>query len=201
VVETPALPAPAPAPPIERPPVEVPVLPVPHTQSVAPPRIEAPSIPAEKSLPAEVPLTPTPPPTMERAAPRAPEPAEVPRKVESEVPMKVQPSLRELPLRTPSPAGVPRETAPSTTYDPTAAPPSVDLDAVRKRAGQMAREGSGNRALLPFPMPAPPEHKTKEQIAIENARKPDCRTAYKGLGLLAVAPLIANEFGEGTCRW
>ena len=37
--------------------------------------------------------------------------------------------------------------------------------------------------------------------AIENARKPDCRTAYKDLGLLAVVPLVANEFGEGTCRW
>ena len=65
----------------------------------------------------------------------------------------------------------------------------------------MAREGHGNRAILPFPMPPPPERKTKEQIAIENARKPDCRTAWSGLGLAAVVPLIANEFGEGNCRW
>jgi hypothetical protein len=37
--------------------------------------------------------------------------------------------------------------------------------------------------------------------AIEKARKPECKDAYKDLGLLAVLPLIANEFGEGNCRW
>jgi hypothetical protein len=79
--------------------------------------------------------------------------------------------------------------------------PRIDLDAARATARAVAREGSGNRALLPFPMPPAPERKTKEQIAIENARKPDCKDAYKGLGLLAVVPLIANEIGEGNCRW
>jgi hypothetical protein len=65
----------------------------------------------------------------------------------------------------------------------------------------MAREGVGQRALLPFPMPAPAERKTKTEEALDKARKPDCRTAYKDMGLLAAVPLIANEFGEGTCRW
>jgi hypothetical protein len=211
-VETAVIPVPV-TPPAERPaieapivsvpPVEVPALPVLPTQSVTPPRIEAPSAAPEKSAPAEVPLAPAPPPAVERATPRVPD-REVPREAQPERPMNAQPAPRELPLRTPSPSTVPRdsgEAAPSGTYDPTAAPPRVDLDAFRKRAGQIAREGSGNRALLPFPMPPPPERKTKEQIAIEKARKPDCRTAYKDLGLLAVAPLIANEFGEGTCRW
>lgn len=81
------------------------------------------------------------------------------------------------------------------------AEPRIDLEAAKARAREIAREGSGNRALLPFPMPPAPEKKTKEQIAIENARKPECKDAYKGLGLLAVVPLIANEFGEGNCRW
>ncbi len=81
------------------------------------------------------------------------------------------------------------------------APPTLDLDAMRKRAGQIAREGSGNRAVLPFPMPPVPKKKDKMQQAIENARKPDCRNAYSALGLAAIVPLIANEFGEGTCRW
>ena len=66
----------------------------------------------------------------------------------------------------------------------------------------MAREGSGQRALLPFPkLPPREERKSKEAIAIENALKPDCRTAYSDLGLLAVAPLVLNAFGEGTCKW
>jgi hypothetical protein len=117
--------------------------------------------------------------------------------------MRAPPTPRAAPIDAPAPATVPRDDRKdpaSTTYDPTAAP-SIDLDAVRKRAGQIAREGSGKRAILPFPMPAPPERKSKEAIAIEKARKPDCRTAFKDLGLLAIAPLIANEFGEGNCRW
>ena len=77
----------------------------------------------------------------------------------------------------------------------------IDLEAAKARAREIAREGTGNRALLPFPMPPAPERKTKEQIAIEKAWKPDCKDAYTGLGLLAVVPLIANEFGEGSCRW
>ena len=50
-------------------------------------------------------------------------------------------------------------------------------------------------------LPVPPKPKPKMEDAIEKARKPDCRTAYKDLGLAAVVPLIANEFGEGSCRW
>ena len=83
--------------------------------------------------------------------------------------------------------------------DPTK--PSLDLDALRKRAAEITRQGTGNRAALPFPMPPVPKPKSKLEQAIENARKPDCRDAYKDLGLLAVVPLVANEFGEGTCRW
>jgi hypothetical protein len=72
---------------------------------------------------------------------------------------------------------------------------------MRRRAAELTRQGTGNRALLPIPMPPVEKPKSKLEQAIENARKPDCRDAYKGLGLLAVVPLIANEFGEGTCRW
>ena len=50
-------------------------------------------------------------------------------------------------------------------------------------------------------MPPVEKPKSKMEEAIEKARKPDCRTAYKDMGLLAAVPLIANEFGEGTCRW
>ena len=84
-------------------------------------------------------------------------------------------------------------------YDPTK--PSVDVEAAKRRAGEIAREGIGQRALLPFPMPAKTPPKSRMETAIENARKPDCRNAYANLGLLAVVPLLANEFGEGTCRW
>jgi hypothetical protein len=94
-----------------------------------------------------------------------------------------------------SPPAAPRES----DYDPTK--PSVDPEAAKRRAGEIAREGMGQRAILPFPLPAKAPPKTKMETAIENARKPDCRNAYANLGLLAVVPLIANEFGEGSCRW
>ena len=92
-----------------------------------------------------------------------------------------------------------RPAEPAKDYDPTK--PALDPDALRRRAGQIAREGPAGRSLLPFPMPVPPKPKTKLEDAIEKARKPDCRNAYKDLGLAAVVPLIANEFGEGNCRW
>jgi hypothetical protein len=193
----------------------------------APPPV-VPAVPSVERAPVEVPALAAPPPPVERAPPasaveRAPPPSAVERA--PALPPVERPALR--PLETDSPRAPPSEPlttmppepgasafkppvpagespgeghdAPSTTYDPTSR--GLDLDAVRKRAGQIAREGSGARALLPFPMPPAPERKSKEALALEKARKPDCRTAYKELGLLAIAPLIANEFGEGSCRW
>ena len=89
--------------------------------------------------------------------------------------------------------------APSRDYDPTQ--PRIDLDAARRRAGELARQGTGNRAAFAFPMPPVEKPKSDLEKAIEKARKPDFRTAYKDMGLLAVVPLVANEFGEGNCRW
>jgi hypothetical protein len=201
-IEAPAVPAlPASTPPVAQPPIEVPPIPVATPANLAPPTIEPPPMPVEKPRPAEAPAVPAAPP-IERLEPPAPI-REVPVKRESELPkVDVAPRLAA-PL--PGPSESPFRSAPKTApgaqqdYDPTA--PALDIDAVRKRAGAIAREGSGQRAILPFPMPLKPEHKTKTQIAIENARKPDCRNAYASLGLAAIIPLIANEFGEGTCRW
>ncbi|MEP7068498.1 MAG: hypothetical protein ABI789_04620 [Usitatibacter sp.] len=180
-VETPVVPVAPATPPVERAPVEVPPLPVPLPESVAPQL----------------------PPAIERIAPAPSIQRDAPARIErAPAAPTTQPELRSPSLPSPvapAPAFRSREQDPSSGYDPTA--PALDLDAMRKRAATMAREGSGNRAILPFPMPAPPARKTKEQIAIENARKPDCRTAYQSLGLAAVVPLIANEFGEGSCRW
>ena len=141
---------------------------------------EAPKAPTalERALtpPAEsIPSAPSPAESASRAAPPAP----VTREPES--------PFRRAPAQ------------PDSTYDPTK--PSLDLDSLRKRAAEITRAGSGNRAVLPFPMPPVAKPKSKLEQAIENARKPDCRDAYKDLGLAAVVPLIANEFGEGSCRW
>jgi len=195
-IETPAVPAIPITPPVERAPVEVPAIPVPSVESIAPPRTEAVPKAEEKAPVQEIPAAPTPPPAPQRAQPQV---QEAPARIEREPPVTATPPVRSPPFSATLPSQ--RDDAPSTNYDPTAAPPSLDLDAVRRRAAALAREGTGNRAALPFPMPPLPERKTKEQIALEKARKPDCRTAWQGLGLAAIVPLLANEFGEGNCRW
>ncbi len=197
-------PAPPPpiAPPAERPPVEVQSIPIPRVESMAPPRVEPETRPVERAPPEEMSVAPKTPPSAERVQPPSAPAPTPPKAIERALP-KDETSLRPSPFRpaapgadTPFPRG---SDQPSSNYDPTAS--SVDLDAARRRAGQLAREGTGNRALLPFAMPPLPKPKSKLETAIENARKPDCKTAYQSLGLAAIVPLIANEFGEGNCRW
>ena len=183
--------------PAEAPPIPAPLLqPLPQVQeraalpplerAVLPPIEPAPAVPAAQPAPA-APETRR-PPVPETTRPAVPDAPSGPTLRD---PMERAPPSPESPFR--------RRDEPAGTLDPTR--PALDPDALRKRAGELAREGTGQRALLPFPMPpiAPP--KSKLETAIENARKPDCRDAYKALGLAAVVPLIANEFGEGSCRW
>src|SRR5438477_134713 len=81
--------------------------------------------------------------------------------------------------------------------------PRIDLDAARKKAArEIAREGSGSRGVFTVPSPPLPEKKSKEAIAMEKAVKPDCRTAYANIGLLAVPALVASAIAaDGSCRW
>jgi hypothetical protein len=191
------------------PPVEIAPAPAPpRPAAIEIPAIDAPPLPqarapdAAPALAPPVDVQPVAPPAAPVAAPQPGAPA-------GEAPAEPRrPAARETPAAA-RPAESPRRDSP--LFDNRKAPaadgpvpgdaPRIDLEAAKARARQIAREGTGNRALLPFPMPPAPERKTREQIAIEKAWKPDCKDAYKGMGLLAVVPLIANEFGEGTCRW
>lgn len=212
-VETPRIPAPmmqpmptiqerATLPAIETPviriPVETPSIPAPLMQPIAPLQERAMTLPPVERTPdlaTPPPAQPTvrepipPPPATTRTPPapdtssRTPAPPATTRDPIQESPFRSAPAAREAPR----------------DYDPTK--PSLDLDQMKKRAAELTRSGTGNRALLPFPMPPVEKPKTTMEQLIENARKPDCNDFYKGLGLLAVLPLIANEFGEGTCKW
>ena len=201
-------------PPVEAPvirvPVETPQIPAPLMQPITP-LPERSSLPPVERLPepppAAIPEPPKAPPAIQQA-PAAPEATRPTPRIE-QAPLDKGPpdASRARPEQNPPPAAArpesPQESpfrrSEPTDYDPTK--PSLDLDAMRKRAAEITRQGTGNRALLPFPMPPVDKPKSKLEKAIENARKPDCRDAYKDLGLLAVVPLVANEFGEGTCRW
>ncbi len=205
-IETPALPEPEviATPPVQETPLPTSTLPVPDV-SAAPPVAKAPEKPpqAEQTLkPSEIP-TPVVPP---QAAPATIEPPAA-TTIEPAAPAAPAPATTAPPAPAPpAPAPSPPEEAPSLfrrggEEPPRATKPPLDLDTIRDRVGEITREGSGQAAILAFPMPPVPPRKSKLEQAIENARKPDCRTAYQGLGLAAVVPLIANQFGEGTCRW
>ena len=80
----------------------------------------------------------------------------------------------------------------------------VNLDAARRRAREIASEESTSRGVLPVFNAPPPaaERKTRLGEGIEKAAKPDCRTAYAGLGLLAIFPLMASTVSDTmNCRW
>ena len=81
-------------------------------------------------------------------------------------------------------------------------PPAITAESLRKRAAEIAREGSGTSGVLNL-VPPPPPLERKDTLAegIAKAAKPDCRTAYGGMGLLAVVPLVASTVGNGGCRW
>jgi hypothetical protein len=78
--------------------------------------------------------------------------------------------------------------------------PPIDMEAARQRAREIASEATSTRGILPA-LPPPPERLSKESHALEKAIKPDCRTAYAGMGLLAVPVLVASTIGDGGCRW
>jgi len=104
------------------------------------------------------------------------------------------------------PAGRP-DAGPQVGYDvatapgPPASAPRLNLELPRLRGGQLSRLGGAG--VLPL-LPRPPELPDKLARDIDKAAKADCRTAYQGLGLLAVVPLAADALGGGKgsgCKW
>lgn len=191
--------------PLELTPRVAPFVPAPLDRLTAP-RIEPQLEPAPTlAAPAAAAPSDTAPSSIERAAPpSAPAPPSgVPAQGPAPDASAAPKADAELPrLRLGAPAGdddifKPRRDAGAIPGD---GAPALDLDAARKRAREIASEATGTRGILPA-LPPPPERKSKESIALEKAIKPDCRTAYAGMGLLAVPALVASTIGDGGCRW
>jgi hypothetical protein len=202
------------APPVELPPRAVPAAPAAPIEPVAPARIErelAPpvDIPAPRRTPAE---TATQPPRT------APAPAAVPRSLPGETPPPAERTAPPVaPARPQAQPAVPLPPSRFGTPDadeemfkprrdigtPPSQSPRIDLDAARKKAArEIVSEGAGSRGVFTLPSPPPLEKKSKEAMAMEKALKPDCRTAYASMGLLAVPVLVASAIAaDGSCRW
>jgi hypothetical protein len=79
-------------------------------------------------------------------------------------------------------------------------PPYLDLQGARKAAVEDALQRAGSRGLVQLQL-SPPEREPKEIRPLEKAVKPDCRTAYASLGLLAIPALMASAIAGTGCRW
>lgn len=202
---------PAPTPPVETlPPTPSLVTPPSPTRPVQQP-------PVESTIPA-----PSEPPTL--AQPPEPKAADVPLPAPPVVPSIAPPPVTSVPAApavppSESPAVTTETRPPAATADapggaeavparvpdiaaaaesPASAPPPLNLQLPRARGGEIS--GRPAPGLLPL-LPRPPERPSKLATEIENAAKPDCRTAYSAMGLLAAAPLAANAATGSGCRW
>ena len=170
------------APPVELPPRVAPTVPAAPIERLAPPTIE------RQLPPAEVPL-----PRAERPAPAIAPPAS---------PLPSAPGLSPRPPSGPD-AGEEIFKPRRDTATPPGDAPHIDLDAARKKAArEVVSEGAGSRGVFTIPSPPSVESKSKEKMPLEKALKPDCRTAYANMGLLAAPVLIASAIAaDGSCRW
>ncbi len=204
-------------------PRDVPMPPIAPLEPIAPPKFERNLAPVELVTPQKAPAE-TPPATEREAAKAAPN---APR-TEAVAPPRERPASVPAPGKAPSaPAPARSEAAPggelprlrygapdvddevfrSRRDGPAPAaesggPPAITAESLRRRAAEIAREGSGSSGVLNL-VPPPPPIERKDTLAegIAKAAKPDCRTAYGGMGLLAVVPLVASTVGNGGCRW
>jgi hypothetical protein len=80
--------------------------------------------------------------------------------------------------------------------------PMVDLAAARQAARQIAREEGKNLVALPKRKPVVDPNGDRQVVdPIENARRGDCKTAYSGMGILALIPLAKDAITGTGCKW
>jgi len=78
--------------------------------------------------------------------------------------------------------------------------PHLDMKAARATARLIDKHRKDG--LVAHPTPDPPLQRDERlERAIERARRPDCKSAYSGLGLLAVIPLAKDAVTGTGCKW
>jgi len=159
-----------------------------------------------------VPATTAPAPATPQAAPPAAQPSAPPVTTPGvEAPAAPKAPVDELPprLRFPGPAALPHSDVDSEVFKPRVinppsepgGSPTVNIDAAGRRARELVAEESRSRRVVNVLPPPPRDYRSKLAEDMEKSFKPDCRTAYAGLGFLAVIPLVAATVGDGGCVW
>ena len=218
----PAVAAPVPSPI----PVEVPAAPVspavqapvetPLRAPAAPERVTTPEptpapAPAAQAVPVPPPVTPAPAPAAVKS-PATTEPADNGGRSTAPATQATRDAEPAPAQRSPAPAsdgqarpaagnpdagariGSDRATPPTAP----ASAPTLNLELPRARGALPSTLGT--RGVLNL-VPPPPERKSKLAEDIEKAGKTDCRTAYNGMGPLAVVPLAIDAVRNGGCKW
>jgi len=216
------------APPVTVPPREIPIAPIAPIERIAPAKVDRELSPPVTVPPREIPVAPVapierlvspqidrvlaPPVILPRAAPVAPVERIVPPEGTREAGAAAQSPPHPEPATTPpsrlrfgSPevedeVFKPRGAVVTPSPNPGGAP-RIDLEAARRRAREITSESSGSRGIVSLVPPPPAERKSKLAEDMEKAAKPDCRTAYAGLGLLAIPALVGSAIGNGGCNW
>ncbi|MBL8521771.1 MAG: hypothetical protein JNK75_14030 [Betaproteobacteria bacterium] len=164
--------------------VEVP----PALEKVATPKVEKEFAPAREYARAEP----------ERPAPDARPPAATPAAPPArDTTAAAVPSSGESAIV--SPRADPR--LPTFSTPPPASLPRTDLDGLKDRARQIAREGTGPRTAIPFFTAPPPPKKEVEKAFDKALKRPECKDAYADLGLAAIVPLVRDALTEKGCKW
>lgn len=193
--------------PAPRPPAGAPAAPL--QIWLAPPRPAQPVQPETPVAPA-LPRARAAAPASTRARGHAPEHAteHAPEHAPAHAPEHTPERASETPAVITAPPASTRDTfavpqaAPATPDAGTDAAPTVDIAAARQAARRIAHEESSNMVVLPKRKPVVDPNADRQVIdPIENARRSDCKTAYAGMGLLAVIPLVVDAVRQSGCKW
>jgi hypothetical protein len=187
--------------PVAPPPIETPVRP-PAPPEAQRSNLEPPPAPAQATRASPSPASPVATPAEANDSTRRPPPAGAPtssREPESAAATRTPADSGRAPASVGSPdagsrVGTDRATPPSAP----ASAPTLNLELPRARGALPSTLGS--RGLLNL-VPPPPERKSKLAEDIEKAGKSDCRTAYSGMGPLAVVPLAIDAAKGSGCKW
>lgn len=104
---------------------------------------------------------------------------------------------------TPAPsdaASTPGSASPTAPAADAPAAPAFDMAAARKTARLIEKHRKDGLVALPKPDP-PLQRDDRLERAIERAHRPDCKSAYSGLSLMAVIPLVKDTLTGTGCKW
>ena len=144
--------------------------------------------------------------TPERPQPVAtPAARKPPKSAVTPAPVTITPSSpattsHEAPVTTAAPAqSTPAASDDFLTAKPVNGDRKLDLDALHSSAGKIDRQDPIARVQAQYRRDDTLETRLGEKA--KKAQKKDCRTAYAGLGLLAVVPLAFSAVSDKDCKW